>query len=156
MTEEAPISLESALKGMEAGKTLAEQRGLTLQQLVQLGTVIEHIAKEGNHETALSGCRFLVTHDHNNIDWWLLQGKVARRAQDFQLSIFSFIIGFVSNGDPEFCAEMARTYLATNELALALQAVETGEQIIAAEGSHEKTAQSLASLKQEITKRKNN
>ena len=153
MSEEAAITLQDAIYGLFSGKTLAEQRGLSAEQMSELGMVIEHVVKDGNFELALEGCRFLCAHDHNNPDWWLLQGQVARSYKDFQLSVVSFLTGFTTSGDPMFCVEAARTYLADNQIELAKQAVTTGEQIIEAEGGHEQVLQQLENLKSELSKK---
>ena len=148
------ITLEVALEGINDGVSLATQRGLDDDSLSYLAFVVEQMIEQDNARLALAGCQFLCAHDDNNPRWWLLHGQVARAAKLPVLAISAFLTGFAIYPGPQFCVELARTYLTVDRLDLATQAVEAGQQIIKYDGDMEGCQELLASLTTEISRRK--
>ena len=148
------ITLEAALKGINDGVSLAAQRGLDEDALAYFAFVIEQMIEQDNARLALAGCQFLCAHDDSNPRWWLLYGQVARAARLPELAVSTFLTGFTIYPGPQFCVELARTYLTVDHLDLAAQAVEAGQQIVKYDGDMESCQDLLASLAIEISRRK--
>lgn len=152
----SPLKLEDALKKMQAGKkNLASLRGIDVSHLPVIAVAVEDFAKKGKHDMALAGCHFLCTHEQENPSWWMLHGRVARIAKSYRTSIAAFMTGLATDGDLAFCFEMARTYLAANELDLAYETVvQTKEAMDTDKGKYGPFFAKLESMKMEISRRK--
>ena len=148
------FDLPDAISRAAGGESLASQRGLSADVLSFLAVVVDDLVSQGEYEKALAGCRFLCTHDDGNIQWWLLFGEVARRAGNHVQSVAAFMTGFATNAQPQFCVELAKTYLAAQELDLAAEAVTAGLKIVEVDPDHGAMKPQLEKLAAEIGKRR--
>ena len=148
------FDLPAALNRAAAGESLARQRGLSSDVLAFMAVVVDDLVSQGEYEKALAGCRFLCTHEDGNPQWWLLFGEVARRAGNHVQSVAAFLTGFATDAQPQFCAELAKTYLAAQQLDLAAEAVAAGLRIVEVDPDHAGARGQLAKLASEIDKRR--
>ncbi|MCY4325792.1 MAG: hypothetical protein OXC81_07220 [Betaproteobacteria bacterium] len=147
------FDLPAAVNRAAAGESLAKQRGLSSETLAFMAVVVDDLVSQGEYEKALAGCRFLCTHEDGNAQWWMLFGEVARKAGNHVQSVAAFLTGFATDAQPRFCAELAKTYLAAQELELAAEAVATGLKIVEVDPDHAALAPQLDKLAAEISKR---
>ena len=148
------FDLPDALGRAAIGESLARQRGLSSDVLAFMAVVVDDLISQGEYDKALAGCRFLCTHDDGNPQWWLLFGEVARKSGNHVQSVAAFLTGFATDAQPRFCTELAKTYLAAQQLELAAEAVAAGIRIVEVDPDHAAARPQLDKLGAEISKRR--